>query len=122
MLDGLKPRTAYDVNIYTEIEGIPGQVNKLASFTTKSAARSGEPPYIYLKNAERTPAGSFKAGAEIALRLYNSPGGEVEWFFDGEKIQPSASGYYTLTSSGTLRAVLHADGEVLTFTKIIKVL
>ena len=122
VLDGLKPRTAYDVNIYTEIEGIPGQVNKLASFTTKSAARSGEPPYIYLKNAERTPAGSFKAGAEIALRLYNSPGGEVEWFFDGEKIQPSASGYYTLTSSGTLRAVLHADGEVLTFTKIIKVL
>ena len=121
VLEGLKPRTSYDVVICAVEKDVPGEENKLGSFTTKSV-RSGDPPYIYLKGADRTESGAFRAGAEIPLRLYNAPAGSVEWYFNSTKIQPAANGYYTLTSSGTLRAVLHAEGGDLTFTKNIKML
>ena len=121
VLEGLSPRTSYDVSIYAQSQGIPGEVNKRGAFTTK-ALRSSDPPYIYLKDVERTASGGFAIGSELPLRLYNAPAGEVEWYFNGEKIVPEASGYYTVSVGGVLRAVLHAEGGDLVFTKTIKML
>lgn len=120
VVEGLKARTSYDVEINSSIKGIPGTVNKQAGFTTKRAARGGEYPYIYLKDVPRNEDGSFPSeGAAILLRLYNAPEGSVEWSFDGKPIQVGADALYHLTTSGELRAVVTGpSGRLVLYKKI----
>ena len=121
VIDGLKPSTAYKVQLLCRRGNIPGPVNGKASFTTKSDKKAGSYPYIYLKDVSRGTGGSFAPDAPIALRVYNAPDAvNVTWYFDGQRITPGADGYYHLTRSGTLKAVVtYADSSEIITKKIV---
>ena len=57
------------------------------------------------------------AGSKIPLRIFNAPGiQEVRWYFNGRLIEVGADGYYTINTSGRLRAeitYLNGDSEVI---------
>ena len=121
VIDGLKPSTAYKVQLLCRRGNIPGPVNGNASFLTKSDKKAGSYPYIYLKDVSRGTGGSFAPDAPIALRVYNAPDAvNVTWYFDGQRITPGADGYYHLTRSGTLKAVVtYADSSEIITKKIV---
>ena len=121
VIDGLKPSTAYKVQLLCRRGNIPGPVNGKASFTTKSDKKAGSYPYIYLKDVSRGTGGSFAPDAPIALRVYNAPDAvNVTWYFDGQRITPGADGYYHLTRSGTLKAVVtYSDSSEIITKKIV---
>ena len=97
-------------------------MNSNASFTTKSDRKAGSYPYIYLKDVDRGTGGSFAPDAPIALRVYNAPDAvRVAWYFDGKPISPGADGYYHLSRSGELKAVVTYSGSTDIITKKIVV-
>lgn len=119
-LEGLSARTSYKVNIQFGIAGLLGtQVS--ANFMTKSLY-SGY-PYIYLNSSERGNDGSFPSGSLIPLVVYNlSNASDVSWYFSGNEIGPSDNGYFAVTRSGELRAVItYSSGAVETISKKISV-
>ena len=69
----------------------------------------------------RGTGGSFAPDAPIALRVYNAPDAvNVTWYFDGQRIAPGADGYYHLTRSGTLKAVVtYSDSTEIITKKIV---
>jgi hypothetical protein len=92
------------------------------SFTTKSGRKADTYPYIYLKDVtDRASDGSFASGAPLSLRVYNAPDAEgVTWYFDGKKIAPGEDGYWHLTRSGELKAVVsYPDGTDIITKKIV---
>ena len=121
VIDGLKPSTAYKVQLLCRNGNIPGPANGNASFTTKSDKKAGSYPYIYLKDVERGMDGSFAPDAPIALRVYNAPDADgVSWYFDGKAIFPESDGYYHLTHSGELKAVIsYPDSKDIITKKIV---
>ena len=122
VIDGLTPSTAYKVQLLCRKGNIPGPVNGNASFTTKSDRKAGNYPYIYLKDVDRGPGGSFAPDAPIALRVYNAPDAvRVAWYFDGKPISPGADGYYHLARSGELKAVVTFPDSTDIITKKIVV-
>ena len=123
VIDGLKPTTAYKVQLLCRKGSIPGPVNGNASFTTKSDKKADSYPYIYLKDVEnRGSDGSFPANAPLALRVYNAPDADgVTWYFDGKVITPGADGYWHLSRSGELKAVISYPGSTDIITKKIVV-
>ena len=123
VIEGLKPSTAYKVQLLCRRGNIPGPVNGNASFTTKSDKKNGSYPYIYLKDVERGSNGSFTSGAPLSLRVYNAPDADdIRWYFDGKAITVGADGYYHLTRSGLLKAVVTFPGstEIITKQVIVK--
>ena len=122
VIDGLKPTTAYKVQLLCRKGNIPGPVNNI-NFTTNSGKKADSYPYIYLKDVEgRLSDGSFPAGAPLSLRVYNAPDADgVTWYFDGRSISPGADGYYHLTRSGELKAVISYPESTDIITKKIVV-
>ena len=122
VIDGLTPTTAYKVQLLCRKGNIPGPVNGNASFTTKSDKKADSYPYIYLKDVDnRGSDGSFAADSPLSLRVYNAPDADgVTWYFDGRRITPGADGYYHLTRSGELKAVISSpDGTDIITKKIV---
>ena len=124
VIDGLVPTTAYKVQLLCRNGNIPGPVNGNASFTTKSDKKADSYPYIYLKDVDdRRSDGSFPAGAPLSLRVYNATDAVgVTWYFDGKAISPGADGYYHLTRSGELKAVVSypASTDIITKKIVVK--
>jgi M6 family metalloprotease-like protein len=122
VIDGLTPTTAYKVQLLCRKGNIPGPVNGNASFTTKSDKKAGSYPYIYLKDVDRGAGGTFAPDTPISLRVYNAPDADgVTWYFNGKLITPGADGYYHLTRSGELKAVVSYPGSTDIITKKIVV-
>jgi M6 family metalloprotease-like protein len=122
VIDGLTPTTAYKVQLLCRKGNIPGPVNGNASFTTKSDKKAGSYPYIYLKDVDRGAGGTFAPDTPISLRVYNAPDADgVTWYFNGNRITPGADGYYHLTRSGELKAVVSYPGSTDIITKKIVV-
>ena len=121
VIDGLTPSTAYKVQLLCRKGNIPGPVNGNASFTTKSDRKKDSYPYIYLKDVARGTGGSFAPDTPIALRVYNAPDAvRVAWYFDGKPVTPGADGYYHLTRSGELKAVVtYPDNTDIITKKIV---
>ena len=118
VIEGLKPTTAYKVQLLCRRGSIPGPVNGNASFTTKSDKKAGSWPYIYLKDAPRGTDGSFAPDTPLPLRVYNAPEADgVSWYFDGKAITPGPDGYWHVARSGELKAVIHRGGETEVITK-----
>ena len=123
VIDGLRPTTAYKVQLLCKKGSIPGQVNSNASFTTKSDKKADSYPYIYLKDVERGSGGTFAPNAPLSLRVYNAPDADgVTWYFDGKVITPGADGYYHIARSGQLKAVISypASTDIITKQIIVK--
>ncbi len=107
VMDGLAPVTAYKATLFFRSYGISSK-EKTVKFTTK---RQYDRPYIYLGSASRASDGSFPAGAELPLRVFNCPAESVAWYFDDKKIGIGENGYFTLSRSGALKAVIsRTDG------------
>lgn len=104
-LEGLASNTAYSVRIWYEAGGIKGKETS-ANFTTRAVYNDGT-PYIYLRRVERNDDGTFPKGALLPLRLYNAGGTKsVQWYMDGNAIMPGGNGYYEVSGSGELKAVI----------------
>ena len=121
VIDGLKPSTAYKVQLLCRKGTIPGPVNGYASFTTQSDKKAGSYPFIYLKDVPRGSGGSFAPDTPIPLRVFNAPDAvKVSWYFDGKAIAPGADGYFHLTRSGELKAVVtYPDNTDIITKKIV---
>ena len=111
-IEGLTPRTAYRAQIYFKARNVPGAVNENCAFTTRSYY-SDSFPYIFLPGTERDESGRFAPGAGLPLRIYNAPyARKVSWYFDGDPVETDASGYWRVSRSGMLKAVIiHEDGS-----------
>ena len=121
VIDGLTPTTPYKVRLLCKKGNIPGPVNANADFTTKSGKMANSYPYIYLKDVERGSGGTFAPNAPLSLRVYNATDAvSVSWYFDGKPVAPGADGYYHLSRSGELKAVVtYPDGTDIITKKII---
>lgn len=119
-LEGLSQRTAYQTKVFFREYGISSRVETM-NFTTKSIYDVD--PYIFLNYVKRNDDGTFPSGSLLPLRVYNLKAASgVKWFMDENEISTSANGYYKLTSSGTLKAVItYKDGSKDIISKAIKV-
>ena len=105
VIDGLIPTTNYKVQLLCRKDGIPGPMFT-DTFTTKSDKKADSYPYIYLKYMSRSD-GTFAPDTPIPLRVYNAPDADgVSWYFNGSPISHGKDGYYHLTRSGELKAVI----------------
>ena len=120
VLDGLVPRTSYTVSVMFKMGELSG---KAATISFMTSSDTGGHPYIYLKNVNRNPDGSFPKGSRVPLRMYNAVGAErIEWTFGGTPVSIGPDGYYKLEKSGTLKAVVNwEDGSRDVVVKEVKV-
>lgn len=122
VIEGLQPRTAYTLRIWYVRNGVTGK-DISANFTTKSLYENVL-PFITFNDVARNPDKTFAKGALIPLRIYNfSDEYEAEWYMNGQRVNPDKSGYYELTTSGTLKAIVKykgGDTEIITKEIIIK--
>ena len=118
-LENLRPRTSYSVIV--KVHTADGTSFSISDRFITKIYREGTYPYIYLNNITRDPDGSFQAGTKIPLRVFNATDvQDVRWTLDGASINPGPDGRFTLTRSGTLKAVIfHTDGSTETLLKEI---
>lgn len=110
-LEGLKPATTYTMKIHYEASGVKGEVVNL-QFSTKKIYREGY-PFIFLNTVKRNEDGSFPAGSMLPLVLLNANKFKaVEWYMDDRSIIADKNGYFKLTRSCKIKAViLYIDGS-----------
>lgn len=109
-IEKLVPQTKYEFTV--ECRTMAGEIFVISSsFTTKSLI-PGIPPYIILNEASRNEDGSIMKGSRIPLRVNNiSEYDSIDWYFDGRTVSTDADGRYTISSSGTLKAIVrYNDG------------
>lgn len=117
-LEGLNGSTAYKAAIRFEEAETSSKIAAV-NFTTK--AFRGGVPYIVLPAAGSN--GSFSSGSEIPMHINNAQGTDgVDWYLGSSAISPAGNGYYPLTKSGTLKAVVtYKDGTKDIIIKEIKI-
>lgn len=120
-LEGLKPATAYTMKIHYEASGVKGEVVNL-QFSTKKIYREGY-PFIFLNTVKRNEDGSFPAGSMLPLVLLNANKFKaVEWYMDDRSIIADKNGYFKLTRSCKIKAViLYIDGSKEIIEKSMRV-
>lgn len=120
-LEGLKPATAYTMKIHYEASGVKGEVVNV-QFSTKKIYREGY-PFIFLNTVKRNEDGSFPAGSMLPLVLLNANKFKaVEWYMDDRSIIADKNGYFKLTRSCKIKAViLYIDGSKEIIEKSMRV-
>ena len=115
--ENLSPDRTYTVSVYNPVTP---ENYVTVSFTTKKYYSDGY-PFIYLNSADRNSDGSFKKGGRMPLRVFNARGAaRVSWSFPENCLTTDGSGYYTVQSSCTLKAVVdYEDGTRDVITKQI---
>lgn len=119
-LEGLSPRTSYNVRITVRDENGVESDAATCNFMTKSP-KSRHYPFIYLHNVMKNSDGTYPAGSRFPLRLFNAYDAvEIIWSMDGKVIQTDGSGYYTPDNSGEMKAeIYYEDGSKAVVTKKI---
>lgn len=120
-LEGLKPATTYMMKIHYEASGVKGEVVNV-QFSTKKIYREGY-PFIFLNTVKRNEDGSFPAGSMLPLVLLNANKFKaVEWYMDDRSIIADKNGYFKLTRSCKIKAViLYIDGSKEIIEKSMRV-
>lgn len=120
-LEGLKPATTYTMKIHYEASGVKGEVVNV-QFSTKKIYREGY-PFIFLNTVKRNEDGSFPAGSMLPLVLLNANKFKaVEWYMDDRSIIADKNGYFKLTRSCKIKAViLYIDGSKEIIEKSMRV-
>ena len=115
-LDGLSGSTAYKADIRFEKGSSTSKIVSV-SFTTNTFR--GGVPYIVLPVNE----GYFSSGTEIPLHVNNAQNTDgVDWYLGNSSVVPAGNGYYPLTKSGTLKAVVtYKDGSKDIIIREIKI-
>lgn len=118
-LEGLDSRTAYRTDVWFEQSDISSEIRAM-NFTTKAFMSSGVP---YIALPPKSGSGSFPSGTQLPLHVNNmQDAAHVEWFLGSTAIAPGGNGYYTLTRSGTLKAVVtRKNGYKDYIIKVLKV-
>ncbi len=119
-LTGLRPQTAYSFTVRMKLDD--GCAYSASSTLVTKVYLQNSYPYIYLRGSDRNTDGTFNAGAKIALKVFNAPDAvQVKWYFDGKEITVGEDGYYSIVTSGVLKAeVLMADGSTEILTKEVR--
>ncbi len=109
-LEGLKPATAYTLKIHYENGNAKSKETEI-NFTTKSLYTGGM-PFIYLNDVARNEDGTFQAGSQLPLVVYNlNNAQDVEWFMDGRSIIAGKDGFFTIPRTCTIKAkITYIDG------------
>lgn len=110
--EGLEAGRDYTASVTAEINGERHVIRQ--EFTTKKFPTYSDcHAYIYLASTERYANGAFQRGARTPLRVYNAKGARrVKWYLNDTPISTDGSGYYTLETAGTLKAVVtYEDGS-----------
>lgn len=110
-LEGLQPgNKTYTVKVHFELDGIVGE-EKSASFMTKKEP-SVSWPFIYMGGVTKNKDNTLPAGTKLPLRVYNaSDAAEIRWEFNGAAVKVGGDGYFTVSTSGSLKAhVIWEDG------------
>lgn len=120
-LEGLKAATTYTMKIHYEASGVKGEVVNV-QFSTKKIYREGY-PFIFLNTVKRNEDGSFPAGSMLPLVLLNANKFKaVEWYMDDRSIIADKNGYFKLTRSCKIKAViLYIDGSKEIIEKSMRV-
>lgn len=120
-LEGLKPAMTYTMKIHYEASGVKGEVINV-QFSTKKIYREGY-PFIFLNTVKRNEDGSFPAGSMLPLVLLNANKFKaVEWYMDDRSIIADKNGYFKLTRSCKIKAViLYIDGAKEIIEKSMRV-
>lgn len=122
-IDGLQPKTAYEVRVFLRIDGIDGEIE---TYKFISVSMPDDPlPFIYLKNVERNTDGSFCIGCRLPLVAGGVPDCEsVRWYYSGREIKAGPDCYFHPSSSGELKAdIRYADGShdlIVKYINIVK--
>lgn len=113
-VDGLTAGQAYEGQIVVRHrDGSEFQCK--CSFRTKPFY-SGTIPFIYFSDdVKRTVTGAFAKGQTLDLSLFNSPGSNVSWYFDGKPVDNPAQ--FPLSRSGVLTAVIYLEDGSRTIIK-----
>lgn len=120
-IEGLQSGTDYIMKV--EVTGLDGNTFLCRqAFRTRSMT-DGTVPYILLNTAERNADGSFRAGSRLPLRMCGTEGvAKVEWYLGDDAIETGSDGMWTVSGSGTLKAVVWwEDGGKDIFVKEITV-
>lgn len=120
-IEGLEPNQSYTLTL--AITDADGETHRTRTHFKTNNAYRGIRPFIYLNDSERNADGSFKPGAKLPLRVYNSrPCVKVDWYMNGRGISIGPDGYYHVSAGGELRAVIHyEDGSDEVLLKKINV-
>lgn len=104
----LQDNTTYTVEVSNQKYG---EKKVSTEFKTKPFYSDGY-PFIYLNSTERNSDGSFPRGAQIPLVVYNAREAvKVSWSYNAIPMQYDGSEYFTVSSDGTLRAIIdYKDG------------
>lgn len=104
VLDGLESAKTYSVTASFCIGEAEGEAVTISFMTRKKPVV--EWPYIYM-GTEGEEDGTFKVGSRIPLRAYNTSSAvSVFWTFDGKPVSRTSDGYFTIPSSGILKALI----------------
>jgi len=97
--------------------------SKSGSFKTLMVDNRNTIPFIFLFGVDRNKDGSFNSGAKFPLYVYNATEAEeINWYFGDSKAELGEDGYFTVTTSGMLRAeILNKDGTTDVIVKQITV-
>lgn len=110
-IEGLKSMTNYTFDLVISVDN--EELYSLSSEFNTKIYRDNTLPYIYLTGVKRNEDGSFPYGTKIPLRVFNATDVQsITWLYNGKSISPGPDGYYTIISSGTLRArIQYNDGS-----------
>jgi len=111
VLEGLQPgNKTYTVTVSFIMNDVVGE-SRSTSFMTKKTP-SVDWPFIYINPSLRNHDGTFSIGTRIPLRVYNAAdAAEIIWTLDGQRVNDSGSGYYTIEKGGILKAgILWKEG------------
>lgn len=119
-IEGLNSMSHYNFDLVLTIDG-EALYSISSEFNTK-VYREDTLPYIYLTKVPREEDGRFKYGTKIPLRVFNAADVQsITWLYNGKSISPGPDAYYTIVSSGTLRALIqYNDGSTEIIIKEIR--
>lgn len=111
----------YEMDILFIKNGMEGEAVTTSVMTKRMP--SVKWPYIYLGSVKRNDDGTFPPESKLPLRAYGATGAaEIGWTFNDMPVTVGADGYYTVRSSGTLKAIIFwEDGNVDKIFKHIQV-
>ena len=111
VIEGLTPgNKTYTATICFKIDDTMGESKKVSFMTSREVPVSW--PYIHFGKSANDD-GTFSVGAKLPMRVYNAGEAEaIEWEFNGKKSGPEGDGYFTVSASGILRAIVYwPDGS-----------
>ncbi len=120
-LEGLQPdNKTYSVKIHFELGDIVGEEAVLSFMTKKKPSISW--PFIYMGGVITNSDNTLPSGAKLPLRVYNAAdAAEIRWEFNGTEIRTGGDGYFTVGTSGSLKAYVtwKDGGEEIIMKEII---